>query len=40
MGRIRFLKRELIRAYIMEERIRKVLANDVRMGNHYSTHLT
>lgn len=36
MGRIRFLKNGLIRAQIMEVRMNKVLANDLRMGNHYS----
>lgn len=36
MGRIRFLKNELIRAQIMELRMKKVLANDLRMENHYS----
>lgn len=35
MGRIRFLKNELIRIQIMELRM-KVLANDLRMENHYS----
>lgn len=34
MERIRFLN-ELIKAQIMELRMKKVLANDLRMENHY-----